>query len=49
MKKQTYTQPLAEIFEVRLQANVLQTASPGDPGTAGNGGYTENPLDDLGD
>ena len=28
MKKQLYEQPLAEIFEVHLQANVLQDGSP---------------------
>ena len=31
MKKHTYNQPLAEIFELNLQRNVLQGVSPDNP------------------
>ena len=34
MKKELYEQPLAEIFEVRLSASVLNNGSP-EPGAPG--------------
>lgn len=38
MKKEIYSQPTAEIFELRLSANVLQGTSPNGPGS----GYNKN-------
>lgn len=47
MKKQLYEQPMAEIFEVHLQANVLNTVSG--EGSASNGFDPNNDLGGLGD
>ena len=44
-KKLLYSAPEAELLVVKFEENIM---SPGDPGTA-NGGYEDNPLDDLGD
>ncbi len=41
MKKHTYEQPLAEIFELNLQENVLQGTSPV-PGGAGSDDEVDN-------
>lgn len=45
-KKLLYEVPEAEQFFVKYEENIM---SPGDTGTAGNGDYGDNPLDDLGD
>ena len=46
MKKSHYEVPTSELLVVRFEENIM---SPGAPGTAGNLGYEENLLDDLGD
>lgn len=48
LKKQRYVVPTTEVLEVMVEESVLQVTSPGAPGTP-NGGYEDNPLDDLGD
>ena len=51
MKKHTYEQPLAETFELNLQANVLQGGSPTDPNAvrsnSASSGYDDG--NDLGE
>ena len=44
--EEVYSAPECTVISVKVQG-VLCT-SPGDPGTA-NGGYSDNPLEDLGD
>lgn len=46
-KKLLYKAPASIIFEVRLEGTILQGSN--EPGTPDNGGYGDNPLDDLGD
>ncbi len=46
IKKSFYEAPETELILVRFEENFC--TSPGDPGTS-NGGYEDNPLDDLGD
>lgn len=50
MKKHTYEQPLAEIFEVHLSANVLQDISdPNGYHQGGGGSYGDGDTNDNGD
>ena len=44
--EEVYTTPVCTMISVKVQG--VLCVSPGDPGTA-NGGYSDNPLDDLGD
>ena len=46
-KKLFYTAPTSSVFEVRFEGSILQGSNP--PGSPGTRGYSENPLDDLGD
>ena len=50
MKKLIYSQPTAEIYELKLRGNVLQGVSPDGPGSANNGYNGQgNDLGDLDD
>ena len=48
MKKEVYSQPVSEIFELKLLGSVLQGGSPV-PGRADNGFNSNNDLGVLGD
>lgn len=53
-KKLFYTQPTTDLLELRsegalLTGSIVINVSWGDPGAPIDGGYGDNPLDDLGD
>ena len=49
MKKEVYSQPVSEIFELKLLGSVLQTVSPNGYNNQGGGGtYTEEDTNDNG-
>ena len=50
MKKEVYSQPVSEIYELKLLGSVLQGGSPDGPGSANNGYNGQgNDLGDLDD
>lgn len=49
MKKEVYSQPVSEIFELKLLGSVLQTVSPNAerPNSASSGYINENELGEI--